>query len=406
MSGSVFLNPPAILSALGEGISEHVAHFLEGRESPIVLSDAPFRRHGLDFPAQYLAEVKMPLRAFDRALPKAFHGRNNQLLWHCLAQIETQIEYLQAFFAPSRVAVVMGSSVTGGDENFPLFRAGFLHGDWQGDFNSLQNCFAAPAQFVAEQYGFCGLSYGVSTACTSGAYALLLGARLLKANLCDAVICGGVDALSPLSLCGFECLEVVASKRCNPFSAHRSGVNLGEGAAVFVLSREPLFEGALPLLGYGASSDAYHMSAPHPEGLGASLAIERALASAGLTPHAVGWLNLHGTGTLHNDKMESLAVERVFSGQKVWATSTKGHTGHTLGAAGALEAALTWAFCSRHFNPSGRLPSHLWDGVRDEDLPALCLTDSESVWQTERRVALSHSFAFGGSNVVLALGAL
>ena len=159
----------------------------------------------------------------------------------------------------------------------------------------------------------------------------------------------------------------------------------------------------LPLLGYGASSDAHHMSSPRPDGLGAAQAFQVALNHAGLPPESIGWINLHGTGTLLNDGMESRAVAEVLGSQTA-ATSTKPLTGHTLGAAGALEAAFVWGIASRRDNPEGSLPPQLWDGQADPELPSIALTVSGSRWPKGRRIGASSSFAFGGNNSVLIIG--
>ena len=217
------------------------------------------------------------------------------------------------------------------------------------------------------------------------------------------MICGGADTLSPLTINGFASLEVLSDGIANPFSARRNGINIGEAAAAFVITRDADFGGAMQLLGYGASSDAYHMSSPRPDGLGAAQAFQAALDHARLSPQDIGWINLHGTGTRHNDSMESRAVAQVF-GSRTPCTSTKPSTGHTLGAAGALEAAFAWGVASRETNPQGKLPPQLWDGTPDPELPAIALTDENSVWQNERRIAASSSFAFGGSNTVLIIG--
>lgn len=349
-------------------------------------------------------EVKAPLRVFPAGLDAAHHSRNNQLLWHSLVQLEPQIQKAIERFGQARIAVVMGTSTTGVDENIDVFKQGAAHQDWsKGEFKQQQQFFSAPADFVAEVYGLTGLTYGISTACTSGARALISAARLLQSGLCDAVICGGVDTLSPLTISGFGSLSVLSEQRCNPFSVNRDGINIGEGSAVFIMSREPLDDHRIALLGYGSSSDAYHMSSPHPEGEGAISAFANALAHAKQSPQAIGWINLHGTGTQHNDQMESLAVATIF-GDHTACTSTKSYTGHTLGAAGAVEAAILWAVISRQHNPLGKLPPQLWDKQTDPTLPPIRLTDEQSQWQTGRRIGASSSFAFGGNNSVLILG--
>ena len=351
-----------------------------------------------------LGEVRSELRPFPADLPEEHRSRNNQLLWHALAQIEPQIEQVISRFGAARVAVVMGTSTTGVDENIPVFKYAAEHNDWSGKpFHQQQQYFSAPADFVAYQYGVNNISYGISTACTSGARALMSAARILKAGLADAVICGGVDTLSPLTIRGFNSLSVLSQERTNPLSANRNGINIGEAAAVFVMTKEPMAENDLQLFGYGASSDAYHMSSPHPEGLGAIAAFETALKSTALSAEQIGWINLHGTGTVHNDQMESLAVAKVF-GNTTACTTTKSYTGHTLGAAGALEAAILWIITHRTYNPDGILPAQLWDGVRDETLPPIAITDENSRWTEGQRIGASSSFAFGGNNAVLVIG--
>lgn len=400
----LFLSRPAMMSALGDSLNIHLDVLLNNKPSSIAATDSPYAAHGISGQQKMLGEVQVTLREFPAELPTEHRSRNNQLLWHALEQIEPQIEQVITHFGKQRVAVVMGTSTTGVDENIPVFQYAAEHNDWSGKpFWQQQQYFSAPADFVAYQYGVQNASYGISTACTSGARALISAARLLKANLCDAVICGGVDTLSPLTISGFSSLEVLSDQHTNPLSANRNGINIGEAATVFIMTREAIDEHKIELLGYGASSDAYHMSSPHPEGIGAISAFENALKSASLSANQIGWINLHGTGTVHNDQMETLAVAKVFGNQTA-CTTTKPYTGHTLGAAGALEAAILWAVISRTYNPQGILPAQLWDGVRDESLPEILITDEHSHWQEGRRLGASSSFAFGGNNAVLILG--
>ena len=216
------------------------------------------------------------------------------------------------------------------------------------------------------------------------------------------MLCGGVDSLSDLTLQGFTALEATSESLCNPFSRNRNGINIGEAAALFLMTREP-GNAAIALLGGGASSDAYHISAPEPEGRGALAAMRQALATAGCTPEEVDYLNLHGTATAHNDAMESQAVSTLFP-QGVACSSSKPLTGHTLGAAGALEAAFCWLALSP-LNPDQQLPPHRWDGEPDPALPALQLVAAGMRMNPTRpRRMMSNSFAFGGNNISLFLG--
>lgn len=400
----LFLSQPGILSSIGDSLSQHIQTLLEGSDSPLTFSNKHFQENGLQGKYNTLGEVNTPLRAFPADLPQKHHSRNNQLLWHSLEQIEPTIQQAISRFGRHRIAVVIGTSTTGVDENLPVFKYAAEHEDWSGaEFNQQQQYFSAPADFIAHQYGLTNLIYGISTACTSGAKALISAARLLNANLCDAVICGGVDTLSLLTLVGFNSLSVLSAEQTNPFSANRQGINLGEGSAVFVMSKEKLDDHNVALLGYGASSDAYHMSSPHPEGEGAIKAFQDALNLAKLAPEAINWVNLHGTGTIHNDQMEALAIHHIF-GHDTPCTTTKPYTGHTLGAAGAIEAAILWGMIDRTFNPTGKLPAQLWDKQADEKMPPIAITDHTSHWASERRIGASSSFAFGGNNSVLILG--
>lgn len=393
---AVYLTAPGVVSALGCGLQCHIDALLNPCGQTLTFSEAWVRGRKLAFGA-----VNETLRPFPQGLPEAHRSRNNQLLWTALADIEAHIDAAAARYGRHRVAVVIGTSTSGVDENRAMFQSAADGASWHDlQFRQRQQLMSAPADFVAAVYGLNNLCYTVSTACTSGARALISAARLLRSGLCDAVVCGGVDMLSLLTINGFAALEVLSDGIANPFSANRNGINIGEAAAVFVMTRDAA---GLPLLGYGSSSDAYHMSSPRPDGLGAVRAFQAALHSADVLPENIGWINLHGTGTHHNDSMESMAVNEVF-GADTPCTSTKPLTGHTLGAAGALEAAFLWGVVSRQTNPQGRLPPQFWDGVRDAALPEIALTVSDSRWTDTRRVGASASFAFGGSNAVVVIG--
>jgi 3-oxoacyl-[acyl-carrier-protein] synthase-1 len=219
----------------------------------------------------------------------------------------------------------------------------------------------------------------------------------LRAGLCDAVITGGMDSICSFTVAGFASLEAVDAQRCNPMSRNRAGINIGEGGALFLMTREP---GPVELSGWGESSDAHHISAPAPDGRGALQAMREALERAGLEPCDIDYVNMHGTATPQNDAMESLALATLF-GQGTPVSSTKPLTGHTLGGAGALEAALCWLLLCD--NPKGHLPVHWWDHQVDPDLPLLNLVQPGTSLGRPVQHILSNSFAFGGSNASLVL---
>jgi 3-oxoacyl-[acyl-carrier-protein] synthase-1 len=293
--------------------------------------------------------------------------------------------------------VLIGTSTSGiaaGEDAMDSLTAG---NGMPADYHYRQQEIGMAAEFLARYLRLNGPRYTVSTACSSSAKVFASGERLLAAGLCDALVLGGCDSLCRLTVNGFDALSSLSDGLCNPFSANRNGINVGEGAALFLLTRE---EAPIRLAGVGESSDAYHMSAPDPTGKGAEIAIRQALDNANVAPELIGYINLHGTATPKNDEMESRVIERVF-GSETPCSSTKSQIAHTLGAAGAIEIGLCCLLLGEH-NDSRRLPRHLWDGEPDPALPAIGLTAGESIW--EHDLFMSNSFAFGGSNVSVIIG--
>jgi 3-oxoacyl-[acyl-carrier-protein] synthase-1 len=330
-------------------------------------------------------------------------SRNNQLLLEAALQIRPDIEQAIQTYGHDRIGIVLGTSTSGIDEASRGLAHYIREHEFPADYDYRQQELGAPANFLADWLQLSGPAYVISTACTSSARALMSAQRLLDLGLCDAVLCGGVDSLCRLTLNGFSALEAVSEQRCNPFSANRNGINIGEAAVLFLMSKQPGDGLSIALLGSGASSDAHHISAPEPTGRGAQQAMRKALSRAALEPSQIAYLNLHGTATQHNDAMESLAVAALFP-DGVPCSSTKPMTGHTLGAAGALEAAFCWLSLSAD-NPEHALPPHLWDGQPDPDLPPLnWVTPAHRLASIAPRYLMSNSFAFGGNNVSLIIG--
>jgi 3-oxoacyl-[acyl-carrier-protein] synthase-1 len=242
-----------------------------------------------------------------------------------------------------------------------------------------------------------GPAFTISTACTSSAKAFVSARRLLQLGVCDAMIVGGVDTLCELTVQGFASLESTSVTRTNPMSRNRKGINVGEGATVFLMTRE---EGEVRLAGAGESSDAHHVSAPDPRGIGGELALRAALKDAGVEPSAIAYVNLHATATRKNDDMEAHLMSRVFA-HGVPASGTKPFTGHQLGAAGATELGFAWLTLARD---DVAMPRHRWDGEADPALPELDLVqDERRIPRDGAQYVMSNSFAFGGSNVSLIL---
>lgn len=386
----VFLNEMGVVCALG-GDGDSVARALFDTHAPAnPPTDAVTPGRPL-----VLGRVMAALPAMDD-LPVQMRGRNNALLRHAFAQIAPAVQAAVQRHGAHRVAVVLGTSTSGIGEAEHALKQRALGQAWPADFHYAQQEMGTPARFVRQLSGAQGPAWTVSTACSSSAKAMMSAARLLRAGIADAVIAGGADSLCRFTVEGFSALESVSAQRCNPFSRNREGINIGEGAGLFLMTREP---GPVRLSGWGETSDAYHLSAPDPAGTGAIVAIGQALARAGLQPADIDYVNLHGTATRHNDAMESRAMQAVFAAP-VPASATKPLTGHTLGAAGAIEAALCWLTLAR--NPAGLLPPHWWDGEADPELPPLALVTPGQAAPRPPRHLLSHSFAFGGSNAVLA----
>lgn len=389
----VFLSAMGVVCSLGSGESRVRAGLFGAHAQPPGLSSSDAFSPGKVLP---LGIVNETLPVTDD-WPLRHRSRANALADVALAQIRAPVAEAIDHHGADRVAVVIGGSTSGLREGESAVQQRRSTGRWPAGYTYAQQELGATADFVAWRLGARGPAYVVSSACSSGARALASAARLLRAGIADAVVAGGADALCRFTVAGFSALESVSAMRTNPMSEARNGINLGEGAAMFLLQREPA---AVRLAGWGEASEAYHMSAPTPDGRGAIAVMRQALARAGIDPATVDYINLHGTATVQNDAMEALAVTAVF-GLDVPVSSTKPMTGHALGAAGAIEAAFCWLTLVD--NPQGWLPVHWWDGQRDPALPRLRLVScGDKLGQTPRCV-MSNSFAFGGSNASLLL---
>ena len=390
MSRPFFLSALGMVNALGRGVDEIAGSLAVGDTSGVIPVDGLLQSG----PAR-VGKVCAELPEIPAELAE-FSSRNNRLLLAALGEIWPAVEQALARFGRRRVGIVLGISTSGIAEGEAAIAAHRASGALPEAYRYAQQELGSPSIFLARFLGLSGPAYCVSTACTSSAKAFASARNLLCGGLCDAVLVGGVDSLCKLTLNGFAALESVSSELCNPMSRNRNGINIGEGAALFLMTRD---ESPFALLGVGESSDAHHMSAPHPEGLGAEAAMRAALADAGLRESDVDYLNMHATATPKNDEMESLAISRVFP-EGVFASGTKPLTGHALGAAGATEVGLCWLALR-----DGFLPPHVWDGEADPALPALKLVVSgQRFARQSARVCMSNSFAFGGSNACLLIG--
>jgi len=382
------------VNALGRGSDEIWPRLMAADQSH-------FRRRDDLVPERDLlvAEVAGPLPEIPPRL-KRYACRNNALMLAALQQIEKPIADAIDAVGRSRVAVVIGSSTSGVSDAEAAIRHKHQTGALAEAFHYDQLEFGGASSFVADLLQLDGPAYAISTACSSGARALATARSLLALDVCDAVIAGASDSLCGLTANGFTSLQVVSDEITNPCSVNRKGMTLGEGAAVFLVTRE---SGGVQLRGVGESTEAHHMSAPDPEGQGAEHAMRDALDDAGLDPAAIVYLNLHGTGTPLNDAMEAAAIGRVFSDVPP-CSSTKGLVGHILGGAGAVEAAFCWLMLSKRTSGSLDLIPHAFDGRLDPALPRLRLVPGEGL-RVPAGPVMTNSFGFGGNNCTLILEA-
>ena len=330
---------------------------------------------------------------------RAFECRNNRLAQVALEQdgFAQSVRDTVARLGSKRVGVFLGTSTSGILSSEIAYRhrdalTGALPAGL--DYRHTHNSFSG-ADFVRQYFGLAGPAFAISTACSSSGKVFGAAQRMIDLGLIDAAVVGGVDSLCLTTLYGFNSLQLISSQPCRPFDQHRNGITIGEAAAFGLLERAgPPVPGDIVLSGVGESSDAHHMSAPHPEGLGAMLAMRSALKMAGLSPGAIDYIALHGTATPSNDAAEAKAVFGLF-GADTPCSSLKGHIGHTLGAAGAVNAVIC-ALALRHdIAPAGA-------GTRDLD-PALRVNYALNNVDKSMRHVLSNSFGFGGSNCSLVL---
>jgi len=331
-------------------------------------------------------------------LPARFAAHDTRLTRiaaRALAELEGPLARARARWGRDRVAVLLGTSTGGIGESELAYAHHHQHGALPGGYSvETSHALDAILPVVCGLADLAGPAYVLSTACSSSAKVFAAAQRLIHLGVCDAALVGGVDSLCQLTVRGFAGLEVLSAAPCRPFSSERAGINIGEGAALCLLEREG--EGLARLLAVGESSDAFHMTSPHPDGLGARMAMERALIAAGLRPDEVDHINVHGTGTKQNDSAEGAAIASLFgAGMRV--VATKGYTGHQLGAAGATEVAFT-VLAIQH----GFLPASVGAAPVDQEI-AVRVTTEHTVMRT--RAAISNSFAFGGSNVSVLVGA-
>lgn len=372
MQSGIYITSYDAICNLGNNIDEIFENALKGSNeflTPLegIVKDKKF----------YFGKVNCELPQIE---DERFNLRVNRLLLHLLNNMEEKLEQLFAKYPKSRIGTVIATTNSGIEE-------------YEKSRNKKHFEIGNSAEFIKHQLGLEGFCASVSTACSSGIKAFATAKKLIDKGICDAVIVGGTDALSKLPIFGFHSLEILSENKTNPFSKNRNGINLGEGAALFIVEKDT--EGIM-LKGIGETSDAYHSATPDPKGIEAERAMKIALKEANLVPDAIDYINLHGTGTKTNDLMEANAVYKLF-GCCTEVSATKPLTGHCLGAAASIETAL----CC-HIIKNNKIIPHVYDGKYDYALPEINLI-TKPVNKKINNV-LCNAFGFGGTNAVMILG--
>lgn len=358
----------------------------------------PLRLFGIPFPT-VVGEISSPLAPV-RARWQAYDCRNARLALKVLEQggFRYQVEDALVRHGAARVGVILGTSTSGIYETENAYVAWLRDGAMPADFALLKTHTAqATAEFLQLELGLKGPCYAISTACSSSAKALGVGQRLIAAGVCDAVLVAGVDSLCRLTLRGFNSLQLISPEPCRPMDVQRSGINIGEGAAMLLLERPDSHNaGCAKLLAVGESSDAYHMSAPHPEGIGAAAAMAQALFLGDRGRDEVDYINLHATASQLNDAAEAKAVFSLFGSRPPICSGVKGLLGHTLGAAGAVEVVVSLLALERGFLPGTC-------GLREVDPQFGFAVTDKTMLDQKPRLVLSNAFGFGGNNASVLL---
>ncbi|MCL2243333.1 MAG: 3-oxoacyl-ACP synthase [Treponema sp.] len=401
MIKKIYMSAPALICCAGQNRNELYESCLSGYQGGLVIYD---HKSSICEPSHFEPDgnpcgVKSPLGLVTKELPDVilpeplvYAGAIKiiRIINAALEQMRPVIEKAIIKYGHDNIGVCLGSCDIGSE-------AAFLARNI--DANNLNFPSASfSVEFITQKFGIRGPSFTVAAACASGASAIVRAAELIQSGQCEAVIAGGADVVTNAVIAGFSALEAVSDTLTNPFSKNRKGINLGEGVAFFLLESDK--NSNVELSGAGESADAYHMTAPGADGAGPAKAMNAALLDAGINSGEIGYVNLHGTGTALNDKAENNAMRTVFgAGYPPFppVSSTKPITGHTLGAAGAIEAAICWMV----LNEQRGLPVHCWDGVNDEEMPFIPVRHGSNETPS---FCMSNNFGFGGCNVSLILG--
>ena len=391
------MNQPVAITGLGClcGAGMNLAECMESMFRGVRKPRPPFRfstDHPVSYPVLELRdEFKLPLDDQEKV-----YARTSQLALAAALEALADAGWDEASLRGKKVGVCIGTTV-GCALNCDDFYRAYKEGD-DPEMDVIERFLRSnPASVIARQLKLDGPNQTVVNACSSGTDAIGLGASWIHSGACDIVIAGGADELSRVTYAGFSSLMITDTEPCKPFDVNRKGLNLGEGAGIMVLESDAIRGDRKAwgfVRGYGSACDAYHLTAPRPDGAGLKQAMGEAFAAAGLTPEQIAFVNAHGTGTPDNDKVESGVLAEMLPG--VPFLSTKGYTGHTLGAAGGIEAVFTVESLRR-----GKLPANIGYADADPEIKGTPVTENTEI---DGEYALSESLAAGGNNAVLILG--
>lgn len=390
----VYISALGAVNALGHDTTTISQHLAKNDNNKCYLTEK--KEWLLNNKSSWFGEVNHPLPSIPNHLTQ-FLTRNNQLLYAAYLQIQSEVQYAIKKYGKYRIAVIMGTSTSGIHEGDLATKHYLQTQSLPHHYFYNQQELGDPSRFLSTLLDLQGPAYTISTACTSSARAIISGKRLIEAGIVDAAIVGGADSLSRMPINGFYALESISENLCMPFSKDRNGINIGEASALFLLTKEQ--RGDVAILGTGESSDAHHISAPHPDGIGAEKAMRMALDCADIQASDIGYINLHGTATPLNDEAESKAVYRLFNSSLTPCSSTKHLTGHTLGAAAATELAISYLLIQKGLN----LPKQDFSiSPFDSKLDRIAIVTRDIL--IEKSIIMSNSFAFGGNNTSLIIG--
>ena len=393
MSKQLFVTGAGILSALGNGRQDTLNALLEKRSGIASLQHLETAHN--EFPA---GEVKLSNEEMMRLLQMPEHEITTRTSLMGIIAVREALEQAVLFEKDGlRIALISGTTVGGMDKS-EQFYLDFLENDTKNDYIATHDCGTC-TEMIADYFGIFSSLQTISTACSSAANAVMLGAMLIRSGRADVVVVGGSECITKFHLNGFNTLMILDREPCRPFDESRAGLNLGEGAAYIVIETEQTakLRGAKPLCklsGYANNCDAFHQTASSPDGEGAFLAMRNALLNARIDAGEIDYINAHGTGTQNNDLSEGIAIERVFGDKIPPVSSTKAFTGHTTSAAGGVEAVISILALQNNF-----IPANLNFSNPISELSFSPATGSEP--QKPMRHILTNSFGFGGNNTTL-----